>query len=102
MSTIPYRNQDLQDLKQKAGLDPYTRRLPDIRPAGSNEWRARCPFHLDTNPSLSITEKNGVYVWHCFPCDKGGDVLTFIQEKDGVSLDRKSTRLNSSHVKISY
>src|SRR5690606_8715074 len=30
------------------------------------------------------------------------DSITYNKEKDRLSLDRKSTRLNSSHVKISY
>jgi len=26
----------------------------------------RCPAHDDYNPSLSITEKDGRILWHCF------------------------------------
>ena len=30
-----------------------------------NGYKARCPAHDDTNPSLSLTEKNGKVLLHC-------------------------------------
>ena len=37
---------------------------------------ARCPFpdHEDPNPSLSIKEDQRL--WHCFGCQRGGDVFS--------------------------
>src|SRR5690606_40645006 len=55
--------------------------------------RARLAFHLDALPGqavqrLTIALQRGVHRWHLL---------------DGAEVqDRKSTRLNSSHVKISY
>ncbi|MCE7875675.1 hypothetical protein DYH09_35645 [bacterium CPR1] len=46
-------------------------------------WMARCPFHEDNTASMSVDpEKN---LWHCFGCQKGGDVLTFLRERDGLT-----------------
>lgn len=46
-------------------------------------YRIQCPFHDDSTPSVSIsTEKN---VWHCFGCQKGGSLITFIELLQGVS-----------------
>ena len=34
---------------------------------GSNgSFMAKCPCHLDNNPSLSITAKDGITLIHCF------------------------------------
>ena len=41
-------------------------------------FKALCPYHTETTPSMSIDRKKGVY--HCFGCGKSGDHLTFLQE----------------------
>jgi CHC2-type zinc finger protein len=40
-------------------------RLNGVR-HNDNGWMARCPAHEDRNPSLSIREKNGKTLLHCF------------------------------------
>lgn len=43
-----------------------------------------CPFHDDTNPSLSINYKTGQY--KCFGCDKKGSIFDFYMERRGVDF----------------
>ncbi len=43
-----------------------------------------CPFHNDKNPSLSVTPSKNQ--WHCFGCDKGGDVIRFVELFDQVDF----------------
>lgn len=43
----------------------------------------RCPFHQDRRPSLSVDPVKGL--WHCFGCQLGGDVLTFLSKIEGKS-----------------
>jgi hypothetical protein len=45
---------------------------------------ARCPFHEDRTPSLSLNLNKGV--WRCHSCSKGGDAYTLIEEKEGVDF----------------
>ena len=40
--------------------------------------QAICPFHADTNPSLSFDDDKGVF--HCFGCGEKGKVLTLIKK----------------------
>jgi len=35
-----------------------------------------CPFHVDTNPSLSVNDQKGLY--YCFSCNKGGSTVDFV------------------------
>jgi DNA primase len=54
-----------------------------VHPAGSS-FKALCPFHKDTRPSLQIDPK-----WQnfrCWACGKKGDVFTFIQEMEKVDF----------------
>lgn len=46
--------------------------------------KAICPFHPDTNPSLSISESKGL--WHCFVCNSGGDIFTFVMKAESTSF----------------
>jgi CheY-like chemotaxis protein len=41
---------------------------------------ACCPVHDDKNPSMSVTEKDGVVLMHCFSCGANGlDVANSLQ-----------------------
>jgi DNA primase len=42
-----------------------------------------CPFHDDTNPSLSVRRDMGQF--RCFSCNAGGDVFTFIMKYQNLT-----------------
>lgn len=51
--------------------------------------RMRCPFHqsdktggVEKTPSFFISDTTNTY--HCFGCCRGGNVINFVSEKDGV------------------
>ncbi len=50
-----------------------------------------CPFHNDKDPSFSITPSKNE--WHCFGCDKGGDVIRFVELFDQVDFKEAVARL---------
>jgi len=39
---------------------------------------ARCPFHEDSHPSLSIYMKDGIQKWRCHVCNIQGDVIDLV------------------------
>ena len=47
-------------------------------------WTGRCPFHEERTPSFSVnpTEK----LFYCFGCGKGGDLITFVRETEGLDF----------------
>jgi DNA primase len=47
-------------------------------------YRGLCPFHDDHNPSLNVDPKNQRF--RCWACNKFGDVITFIQERERVDF----------------
>ncbi|MCU0706985.1 MAG: DNA primase [Pirellula sp.] len=55
----------------------------DVRRQGRG-FVARCPFHDDRRPSLQINPER--QVWKCYVCDVGGDVFSFIMQKEGVTF----------------
>lgn len=61
----------------------------------SRGWcKALCPFHPDHHPSLSINIDSGAF--HCFACgEHGGDILDFLQKRDGLSFKEAAQRLGA-------
>ncbi len=53
---------------------------------GRRTVMARCPFHDDRKPSLSINPNKDKGLWYCHVCDMGGDVVTFVQAMERVGF----------------
>lgn len=49
-----------------------------LKQGSGRQGQAVCPFHADTNPSLSVNLETGLF--KCFGCDASGDVFTFVQK----------------------
>ncbi|MDH7598982.1 MAG: DNA primase [Sedimentisphaerales bacterium] len=50
-----------------------------------------CPFHDDHRPSLYVNESKQIF--KCFACGAGGDVLKFVQLKEGLTFPEAVERL---------
>ncbi|QGS52099.1 DNA primase [Spiroplasma tabanidicola] len=55
----------------------------DIQKKGRN-YIAVCPFHDDSDPSLSISQDKKIF--KCFVCGVGGNVITFVEEFNNVTF----------------
>ena len=53
---------------------------------GNGSYKGLCPFHDDKEPSLSVSLKNDVWLWHCFGCRKGGTLIDFLRLLEGRSF----------------
>ena len=43
-----------------------------------------CPFHDDTNPSMSISREKQIYT--CFSCGASGNIFNFLMDYEHVSF----------------
>lgn len=43
-----------------------------------------CPFHNDTNPSMSVSREKQIY--KCFSCGASGNIFTFVSEYENISF----------------
>ncbi len=54
-----------------------------LRRQGAN-FVGLCPFHEDRRPSFNVNPTR--QTWKCWVCDKGGDVFSFLMEKERISF----------------
>ena len=55
-----------------------------LKKKGSNNYVGICPFHPDSHPSMTVSPARQTF--KCFVCDKGGDVIAFVQEHENFSF----------------
>ncbi|MBI2425565.1 MAG: DNA primase [Candidatus Hydrogenedentes bacterium] len=56
----------------------------ELKRAGGGRFKALCPFHSEKTPSFTIDQNRQMF--HCFGCGKGGDILAFVMEHEGLSF----------------
>lgn len=72
----------LKDLTNRIDGPTFLNRFLKIEKSG-DRYRALCPFHKDSKPSLYIRDDGS---FHCFGCHKHGSVFNFLMEQNGVSF----------------
>ncbi len=74
--------QVIEEIRKQADIVQIISSYIEVKKKG-NQYVAVCPFHADTNPSLSISKQLQIY--KCFSCQAGGNVFTFVQEYERIS-----------------
>jgi DNA primase len=75
--------ESLERVKQAADIVEVVSAHTDLRRQGAR-WVGLCPFHEERTPSFSVEPQEKLY--HCFGCGVGGDVIKFVEEKEGLGF----------------
>jgi len=70
-------------IKAAADLVAVVEERTSLRKQGAR-LVGRCPFHDERTPSFSVNPAEGFY--YCFGCHKGGDVISFVQDTQGLDF----------------
>jgi len=71
------------EVKNKLSVVDVVGETVALKKAGTT-YKGLCPFHGEKTPSFVVTP--GRETWHCFGCGLGGDVFSFVMQRDGVTF----------------
>jgi DNA primase len=78
------RDSSVRDVVAAADMVEVVSGRTPLRRASGSRYTGRCPFHEEKTPSFSVNPVDKLY--YCFGCGKGGDVISFVRETEGLDF----------------
>ena len=72
----------IDELTARNPIEDVVGQYVNLKRSGANLF-GLCPFHGEKTPSFSVAPDKGIY--YCFGCHKGGSVINFQMEIEGLS-----------------
>ena len=73
----------IQEIRSKVDIVDIVGEYVPLTQKGKNFFGV-CPFHDDTNPSMSVSREKQIY--RCFSCGASGNVFQFVQDYEHISF----------------
>ena len=71
-------------VKQQADIVRIVGDYVKLRKSGAQNYSGLCPFHQEKTASFSVHAGNQFF--HCFGCNAGGDVFSFVQKIENITF----------------
>ena len=85
------REESIAEVREKAPIDEVIGQYVTLKNAGGGSMKGLCPFHDEKTPSFNVNPSRGGF--HCFGCQEGGDVISFLMKIDGLAFTETVERL---------
>ena len=73
----------IDEVKQRTDIIEVVSQYTTLAKAGRT-FRGLCPFHTEKHPSFFVYPEQ--QSWHCFGCNIGGDVFSFVMKKQNIDF----------------
>jgi DNA primase len=73
----------IDEVKQRTDIADVISQYVSLKKAGRN-LSGLCPFHSERHPSFFVYPEQ--QSWHCFGCNTGGDVLSFVMKQENMDF----------------
>jgi DNA primase len=71
------------EVKSRLNIVDVVGETVQLKKAGTT-YKGLCPFHGEKTPSFTVTPSRDS--WKCFGCGLGGDVFSFVMQRDSVTF----------------
>ncbi len=80
---MPAYDNTLEDIKNRLDIVDFISEYINLKKAGQN-WKGLCPFHAEKTPSFTVSPAKQIF--HCFGCNTGGDIFTFLTKYENLTF----------------
>jgi DNA primase len=80
----------IDEIKSKIDIHDLISEYVELKRSGSN-YKGLCPFHSEKTPSFMVSPSKQIF--HCFGCNKGGDIFSFIMNYDNMTFNEALSHL---------
>ncbi len=84
----------ISEIKNTADILEIVSESVTLKKTGQN-YMGLCPFHAEKTPSFSVNPQRAIF--HCFGCGAGGDVISFLIRRDGLTFPEAVKTLASRY-----
>jgi DNA primase len=80
---MPAYDNTLEDIKNRLDIVDFISEYINLKKAGQN-WKGLCPFHAEKTPSFTVSPAKQIF--HCFGCNTGGDIFSFLTKYENLTF----------------
>jgi DNA primase len=80
----------INEIRQAVDIVDVISEYIQLKKQGRNYF-GLCPFHGESTPSFSVSPDKQIF--HCFGCGAGGNVFSFLMEKEGFTFQEAAVKL---------
>ncbi|MFL1695599.1 DNA primase [Weissella kandleri] len=80
----------VENIRQNVNIVDVISPYVTLKKQGRNFF-GKCPWHEERTPSFSVNEEKQIF--HCFSCGRGGNVYTFLMEKEDLTFVQAVARV---------
>ncbi|UCH81785.1 MAG: DNA primase [Nitrospiraceae bacterium] len=80
---MPSYDNTLQDIKNRLDIVDFISDYINLKKTGQN-WKGLCPFHTEKTPSFTVSPAKQIF--HCFGCNTGGDIFSFLTRYENLTF----------------
>jgi DNA primase len=73
----------IDEIKSRIDIHDLIAEYVDLKRSGQN-YKGLCPFHSEKTPSFMVSPSKQIF--HCFGCNKGGDIFSFIMSYENMTF----------------
>src|SRR3990170_1996731 len=77
------RDEDINEVRERNDLIEIISGYVALKKTGRT-FKGLCPFHKEKTPSFIVDPVKQLY--HCFGCQDGGNVFTFVMKMDNLTF----------------